>query len=303
MTSPYSAPRTVHAYDGQCRLKSDLVYVKIVEPLKISFIDDVAIKLAGGEILALLPGKHTLIAGSPTKQYSGNAFADNMANSMSENETLSMDGRPGDLFALERERSGFGTSMTMNGVTIPLPDTYSVHITPISNATDVASFFSGVSTSVMARLSLPCLDDPANLQDYKALQGRWRVVAMNMDGDDVTTAEFKKRAKTKGGDASMLDMSLDIRGSRVKWIGEHVRGETIMVNMDSHRTPKCLWQLSAGNGDDATAAIYDIQGDKLRYCFGSALPRSFTTTAEGPARLSFVLRREDQGATDNTKPK
>lgn len=288
--------RTLHTYGGDFRPANELVHIRVVSPIKVSFVDDVPLTVTGGEILALLPGMHTLIAGCPTKQHSGIDMADRIATGLSENKEIPVVGRAGDLFTLgsEADDSLSGVSMTINGMTIPLPTTYRAQLVLVSNHLDAASFFTGISTAVTARLTIPFLGNPTNGQDLKKLQGRWRVIGINMEGEDYTTDEYRKRAMAKGGDSSLLDMALEIKRLRMKWVGEKVRGESVIVEIDSSRSPKFIRALSVGDSDNQTCGIYDLQGDILKFCFGATTPRSFTSAPE-MARLSFVLQRETKG--------
>ena len=289
-------PRMVHAYDGDLQAANELVCVKVIAPIQVFFVDEAPVKVNGGEMLALQPGQHTLVAGAPSKQRTGSGVADRIASGLSENKELPVTGKAGDLFTLgpDAEDSLSGVTMTINGIPFAIPKTYHAALLPVTNREEAANFFSSTNEPVARPLHKAFLDKPANAQDYSALQGTWKVIGFNMEGQDYTVEEYRQRARQKGGDTTLLDMKLEIRGVRIKWTGSKVRGESILVDMDAERTPKSLRQLSVGTGEDQTFAIYDLQGDTLRYCFGASLPRSFTSAPE-MARLSFRLQREAAG--------
>jgi uncharacterized protein (TIGR03067 family) len=292
------ALRTLHIYDGPVRSTGELMHVKVVSPIKVSFVDDIPVKASGGEILALLPGAHNLIAGAPMKSGRGDTFATHFASVLSENKEISLSGRAGELFYLNGEVDNSISEVKINNVPLALPKIYRAKLNAVTQESEVGSYFTGVSEAVNVPLTRAFLGRPLNARDYEALQGRWAVVGLNLDGKDYTVEEFRKQAKTNRGDATMLDIKLEIKGVRMRLTGSKVRGETILVEMDSQRSPKVLSALSVGNGEDHTTAIFDIQGDILKYCFAAGAttpPRSFTSSSE-MGRLSLVLRRE---AADN----
>ena len=288
-----NGPRTVHAYAGAIRPADELVVIKVNSPIKLFFVDDVPVSLTGDDFLALLPGKHTLIAGCPSKQSTGNDFADQMTAALSENKELPVDGSAGDLFSLDSETDNTlsNVSMTVNGKTIQIPKTYRAELVPVSDKREFSPFLKQRSTSASIPLSTPFLDKPENERDFKQLQGIWIVAGINLQGRDYTVDEFRQRAKTNGGDTALLDMKLEINGLRFKWSGGKIRGETILVEMDAGIVPGFLRELSISNGEDQTFAIYELRGNTLKYCFGSTTPRTFSTTEKGT--LSFTLQRQN----------
>jgi len=295
-TTRASAPRTLHAYEGDMRPTNELVHVKVLAPIKVSFVDDVYVRVVGGQILALLPGTHTLIAGRPTRQRTSDALADRIATGLSENREIPINGQAGDLFTLGSDANeGLSSmSLTVNGATIPMPKIYRAELVSITNRSDAATFFDGITTSTFVRVHRAFLDDPDNARDCHELQGRWRVTAITMEnGKQLTASEFKRLAGANSGDTALLDMTLEVKGVRTKWTGKKVRGESVIVDLDSHRTPKVMRERSVGNSDDQMVGIYELQGDTLRYCFGARRPASFTTSLQA-GRLSFVLQREPQ---------
>jgi uncharacterized protein (TIGR03067 family) len=298
LQTPPQPLRTLHIYDGPVRSAGELMHVKVVAPIKVSFVDDIPVKATSGEILALLPGAHTLIAGAPIKSGRGSSFATHFASVLSENKEISLAGKAGDLFFLNGEIDNSISEVKMNDIPLALPKIYRAKLNPVTQDSDVGSFFTGVSVAVSVPQTRAFLGKPLNARDYEALQGRWAVVGLNLDGKDYNVEEFRKQAKANRGDTTMLDIKLEIKGVRMKLTGSKVRGETIVFEMDAQRSPKVLSGLSVGNGVDQTTVIYDIQGDILKYCFAAGTttpPRSFTSSSE-MGRLSLVLRHE---AADN----
>jgi|GEM_PF-6057978 len=293
-TTAFAQVRIVHAYDGELQPRDRLVCVRVLKPITIFFVDDVPVKVSSGEILALLPdGKHSLIGGCPIKQ-SGTDLASKISSGMSNNKEVVVDGRAGSFYQLGGQSSA-GTTMTINGVPMKLPPVLDLQLKHVSDqAATVDSLLSDISGAQVVRTSLASafLSDPGNAQDYALLQGRWRVVASNINGEVITIQEYKKRARARGGNVTLLDdIALEVEGVRTKWVGEGVTGDGIIVDMDASRLPKLIRTVTVGDGESQQAAIYEIQGDTLKYCFGSSVPQSFAV-GPGDGRLSFVLRKE-----------
>jgi hypothetical protein len=220
-------PRMIHLYNGIVRPTNELVFIKVIPPIKIFFVNDVPIRVNGDEIIALLPGTYKIIAGYPIKTNSGNEFADNVASTLSENKEITINGNSGDYFKLVAEDNGLiNVSITVNGRTFQIPKTYSAKLDTVKDNYE-ASFFKGISSTTTIPLTTPFLENPENLKDNLELQGNWKVIGINLKGKVYTVEEYKKIARNKDGDTTMLNITFKINGLRIKWTGDKLKGETV----------------------------------------------------------------------------
>jgi uncharacterized protein (TIGR03067 family) len=286
--------RIVHAYEGAIRSEEELVYVKVEVPATIFFIDNVPIKINGGEILALLPGSHSLITGCPIKSSTGNEYADHFAKLLSENKEITISGKPGGYYKIIGKDDGMTAQVTINNRTFIIPKTYHVKLDTINDQNAISSFLPGNYSIINVPLHIPFLNKPANVSELQKLQGLWTVVGVNIEGKEYTVDEYKLSAKSKGGDTTLLNIKIEIDSVRIKWKGAKIRGETIIVEIDSEKVPKTMEQISVGNGEDVTYAIYEINGNTMKYCFGSIPPKSFDLISDKKGSfINLILQRQD----------
>jgi uncharacterized protein (TIGR03067 family) len=171
-----------------------------------------------------------------------------------------------------------------------MPESCKAELVPAAGENAKLFETAGSGTPAKAPLTTAFLQSGENTADKDALQGKWRMSTINMEGKEHTKEELQRRAAARGQDAKMFDMGLEFRGMRVKWTGS-TTGESIIIGMDARKKPRQLRLLSVSNGKDEQFAIYDLQADTLRYCFSSSPPRKFESIPK-KAQLSIVFVRE-----------
>jgi len=128
-------------------------------------------------------------------------------------------------------------------------------------------------------------EDPVK-GDLDKLQGKWILVAMEVDGEEFPAEDRK-------------DWTAEYEGNKLTLrAGETVRRRGI-VTLNTSRNPKAMntWDLTKdGPFEDQTVpGIYEISGDSLKVCFarpGNERPKEFTTK-EGTGFLLCVYKREN----------
>jgi uncharacterized protein (TIGR03067 family) len=115
----------------------------------------------------------------------------------------------------------------------------------------------------------------------KELQGRWRYVSFEMDGQKMPPEQLAKMTITFTGD---------------KWVVRE--GDKIVVagtqKFDPTKRPRQIDSLiTEGEGKGTTMlGIYELKGDTFRVCFdpqGKERPKDFTSQ---PGQFAGVIRRE-----------
>jgi uncharacterized protein (TIGR03067 family) len=105
--------------------------------------------------------------------------------------------------------------------------------------------------------------------DLDALQGTWTMVAMETEGHDVDTEDFKDRTASYEGNRLTLR-----EGDRIR------RRGIITLNPDQKPRAVNTWDLDGPYEDQTVPGIYVLQGDTLKLCFarpGQERPKEFTT--------------------------
>ena len=130
-------------------------------------------------------------------------------------------------------------------------------------------------------------EEPAPRQaardDLKKLQGTWECVAMEREGDEIPSRDFKGSTAVYEDDRVTLYRD-----------GEFFRRG--IVTLDPSKSPKRIntWDLGGPYADDTVPGIYEVEGDTLRICFSRpkvARPAEFTTKKE-PGFLYCVYKRK-----------
>jgi uncharacterized protein (TIGR03067 family) len=126
-------------------------------------------------------------------------------------------------------------------------------------------------------------DDAAAQKDLKALQGTWKVVAAEQDGDPLD--------RIVGGTMTVKDNNFAIKTAG----GTELKGDLIL---DPAKSPRHV-NLAHQDGplkDKTWQGIYELKGDALKICYAEAdsekeRPTEFKTLKG--SRLLFVeLKRE-----------
>jgi uncharacterized protein (TIGR03067 family) len=126
-------------------------------------------------------------------------------------------------------------------------------------------------------------DDDAAKKELKALEGTWKVVAAEQDGDPLD--------RIVGGTLKIKDNNFQIKTAG----GTEMKGDLIL---DPAKSPKHI-DLAHQDGllkDKTWQGIYELKGDTLKLCYAEAdsekeRPAEFKTLKN--SRLLFVeLKRE-----------
>jgi len=131
-------------------------------------------------------------------------------------------------------------------------------------------------------------DDKGGEADSKALQGTWKCVTSEVDGDKQAEDETKEYQLVFSGDKLTVTKS----GSTV------FKGA---VTLDPAQTPHGIdikLEEDAQNADNVgktMAGIYELKGDDLKWCFTlpdrSERPKEFKTES-GSSKVYATLKRE-----------
>jgi uncharacterized protein (TIGR03067 family) len=153
--------------------------------------------------------------------------------------------------------------------------------------------FKGISAAILlvglvtAWVSAAADDKPADA-DKAALQGTWRAVTSEMDGQKQDEADVKEHTLVFDGDSLVINKS----------------GEMVMkgkVTVDAAQKPGHIdfkLEENPANPDDVgktLAGIYEVKGDDLKWCFilpdRSERPKEFKSES-GSGQINATLKRE-----------
>ena len=126
----------------------------------------------------------------------------------------------------------------------------------------------------------------AELTEVDKLQGTWKAVALEADGQDAPEPAY-------------MDKYMVIRGERISAVGKLGEVEPFLdtrdFRIDPTASPNALDISNTGDGKFAefSQSIYELNGDTLRICFSqqsdAPRPKSFDTT--GTRYFCFTLKR------------
>jgi uncharacterized protein (TIGR03067 family) len=124
--------------------------------------------------------------------------------------------------------------------------------------------------------------DDQGKKELEKLQGTWRYVSFEIDGNKMPEEKVKKITITCNGEKWVIR-----EGDKVSTAGTH--------KLDATKEPHEIdWVFTQGEARGATLrGIYEFKGDTIRLCFsdpqGKERPKSFTA---GPGQFVAVIRRE-----------
>lgn len=126
--------------------------------------------------------------------------------------------------------------------------------------------------------------DEAIKKDRKLIEGTWRVVALEVDGNKATEEDAKKLTVVNGSDGTWNLLSE----------GKEVSKGTSTI--DPTKKPKTLdFTITEGDGkDNLHLGIYELGEKTRRMCFappGKERPTEFTTTP-GSEHILVMFERE-----------
>ncbi|MFO0908291.1 MAG: TIGR03067 domain-containing protein [Isosphaeraceae bacterium] len=129
-------------------------------------------------------------------------------------------------------------------------------------------------------------DDPdprqASRGDLKRLQGTWTLVSLEREGAVVPADELERSEAVYQGDLVVLRARDRVRR----------RG---IISLDASRKPRAIntWDIDGPFADRTVPGIYELEGDRLRLCFGEPggeRPTSFSTREGGGVLLATYQR-------------
>ena len=153
--------------------------------------------------------------------------------------------------------------------------------------------FNGIGAAILlvglvAAYASAAADDKPAGDDKAALQGTWRAVASEMDGDKQPEDEVKQHTLVFSGDT----MTVNKGGDMV------MKGK---VTIDPTQKPGHIdfkLEENPGNPDDVgktLTGIYEVKGDDLKWCFvlpdRSERPKEFKSES-GSGQINATLKRE-----------
>ena len=120
-------------------------------------------------------------------------------------------------------------------------------------------------------------------EDLKKLQGTWKRISMEVEGNEVPTDALTSWTATYEDDRLTLS-------------SKEGNYRQAIVTLDPSRKPKALntWDADGPFADQTVPGIYEIDGDTMKVCFalpGKKRPEEFTTK-RGTAFLYCVYERK-----------
>ena len=285
-------PDELHVYAGEVNTNGTLPMVRLARPFRIYFVDDSPVDPNPAfteHVVVLQPGKHQLIAGLWTRPSAGGGFAGAMAAAMSENKELDLDAKEGQVYEVNDSPMTF--SMTIQGFQSSQQAIHMPSLGLVSNATRVATIRGG--RRVVRQVEL--LPEVAKDRELVALQGVWQVAGGDLDGKLWNIDELRKK------DAAFADMSLEVKGRRMEWKGQKIRGKSIITELDTSSTPNQLTSMSISDGS-VMHGIFEVSSNTLRYCWGARAPKEFKSDMR-VGTLHFMMQRKVPAVTNKPAAK
>jgi uncharacterized protein (TIGR03067 family) len=140
---------------------------------------------------------------------------------------------------------------------------------------------------VLVTVSLPAGDaaqSAAAKKELARLQGRWRLIAREIEGKKATPNAVKK-----------ADATLTVKGDRITYKSQGEELWQATLKLDPTKSPPVIeaTHISGPLKGKTGKAIYKLEADRLTVCFSyTELPTDFTT--EDTDRALVVYRREKQ---------
>ena len=282
-------PDELHVYAGDVNTNGSLPIVRLARPFRIYFVDDSPVDPNPAfteHAVVLKPGKHQLIAGLWARPAAGGGFAGAMAAAMSENKELEMDAKEGEVYEVKDSPMTF--SMTIQGFQSSQQEIHSADLDLVTNKTRAASIR---STRRVIRQVEP-LPEFKEDRTLTAMQGVWEVAGGDVNGQLWNIDELRKK------DAAFADMSLEVKGRRMEWKGQKIRGKSIITELDTSSTPHQLTSVSISEGT-VMHGIFEMGTNTLRYCWGARAPREFKSDTR-VGTLHFLMQKK--APADTNKP-
>lgn len=288
-------PDELHVYVGNVETNGSLPIVHLARPFRIHFVDDSPVDPNPAfkeHAVVLQPGKHQLIAGLWTRPAAGSGFAGAMAAAMSENKELEIDAKAGEVYEVKDSPMTF--SMTIQGFQSSQQEIHTPDLELVTNATKAASIRSGRRVVRQIEPLPEYTKDPA-AKTFAALQGTWEVIGGDINGQLWNIDELRKK------DAAFADMSLEVKGRRIEWKGQKIRGKSIITGMDTASTPNQLTSMSISEGS-IMYGIFELSSNTLRYCWGARPPKAFESSPQ-VGTLHFLMQKKAPAVTNKPAAK